>query len=151
MGDDRVLLVASSASDGHDPVPGHPEGPERLRAVLAGAHSLGLGDAMPVIEPRAARFDELAAVHDPRYVEALDELCRNGGGRLDADTAAGPGSWAAATMAAGAGLEAVARLRAGEAGAAFGAGGNSCSRTSARRAAAGPVPPGPGPPPPAPR
>jgi acetoin utilization deacetylase AcuC-like enzyme len=112
-------LVASTAADGHDPSPGHPERPERLRAVLDGARSIGLDDALLAIEPRPATFDELAAVHAPAYVEALERLCLAGGGWLDGDTAAGPGSWLAATTAAGAGLEAVARLQAGEAGAAF--------------------------------
>ena len=115
----RVLLVESSASGGHDPAPGHPERPERLAAVHEGATSLDLGDALRIVEARAATLEELAAVHAPRYLDALEELCRHGGGWLDGDTAAGPGSWLAATMAAGAGLEAVARLRAGEAGAAF--------------------------------
>jgi len=115
----RVLLMASSAADGHDPAPGHPERPERLRAVLDGAASIGLEGALEVVEPRAATFDELAAVHAPGYLDALEALCRRGGGWIDGDTAAGPGSWAAATVAAGAGLEAVTRLRAGEAQAAF--------------------------------
>ena len=119
MADHRVLVVASTAADGHDPAPGHPERPERLRAVLDGVATAGLDAAMTVLEPRPATFAELAAVHAPGYLHALEALCQRGGGWLDGDTAAGPGSWAAATMAAGAGLEAVARLRAGEATAAF--------------------------------
>ncbi|CAA9212290.1 MAG: Acetylspermidine deacetylase; Deacetylases, including yeast histone deacetylase and acetoin utilization protein [uncultured Acidimicrobiales bacterium] len=119
MTERRVLLVASSATLEHDPVPGHPEQPERQRAVLRGAASMGLGDALPSIEPRPATLDELAAVHAPGYLEALRQLCDRGGGWIDGDTAAGPASWAAAILAAGAGLEAVARLRAGEADAAF--------------------------------
>ncbi len=119
MGDRRVLLVASAATDLHDPAPGHPERPERLRAVLDGAASLDLGGLLPVIDPRPATLAELAAVHAPGYLDALESLCGGGGGWIDGDTAAGPGSWTAATVAAGAGLEAVARLRAGEADAAF--------------------------------
>ena len=119
MSDRRVLLVASSVTLEHDPVPGHPEQPERQRAVLRGAASLGLGDALPTIEPRPAMLDELAAVHAPGYLEALRQLRARGGGWIDGDTAAGPASWSAATLAAGAGLEAVSRLRAGEADAAF--------------------------------
>ena len=111
--------MASAAADAHDPAPGHPERPARLRAVLEGARSLQLGELLPTMEPRSATFDELAAVHAPGYVDALRNLCRSGGGQIDADTAVGPGSWEAATAAAGAGLEAVARLRAGEADAAF--------------------------------
>jgi len=119
MTDRRVLLVASATTLEHDPVPGHPEQPERQRAVLRGAASLGLGHSLPTIEPRPATLDELAAVHAPGYLDALRQLCARGGGRIDADTAAGPSSWTAATLAAGAGLEAVARLRAGGADAAF--------------------------------
>ncbi len=114
-----MLLVASPATLEHDPVPGHPEQPERQLAVLRGAASLRLGDALPSVEPRPATLDELAAVHASGYLEALRQLCARGGGWIDGDTAAGPASWAAATVAAGAGLEAVARLRAGEADAAF--------------------------------
>ena len=119
MADRRVLLVASPATLQHDPVPGHPEQPERQRAVLRGAASLGLGAVLPTIEPRPATLDELAAVHAAGYLDALRQLCDRGGGWIDGDTAAGPRSWAAASLAAGAGLEAVARLRAGEADAAF--------------------------------
>ena len=114
-----MLLVASPATLEHDPVPGHPEQPERQRAVLRGAATLALGHALSTVEPRAATLDELAAVHHPGYVDALRRLCSSGGGWIDGDTAAGPSSWAAATVAAGAGLEAVARLQAGEADAAF--------------------------------
>ncbi|MEJ7765383.1 MAG: histone deacetylase [Acidimicrobiales bacterium] len=120
MSDRRVLLVASPATLEHDPVPGHPEQPERQRAVLRGAVSLGLGDhLLPTIEPRPATIDELAAVHAPGYLDALRDLSARGGGWIDGDTAAGPASWTAASLAAGAGLEAVTRLRAGEADAAF--------------------------------
>jgi acetoin utilization deacetylase AcuC-like enzyme len=58
-------------------------------------------------------------VHLPEIVDALERFCRAGGGQIDADTAAGPESWDAALVAAGAGLDAVERLRAGEADAAF--------------------------------
>jgi acetoin utilization deacetylase AcuC-like enzyme len=52
-------------------------------------------------------------------VDALERFCQAGGGQIDADTAAGPESWEAALAAAGAGLDAVERLQAGEAEAAF--------------------------------
>ncbi len=53
---------------------------------------------------RDATIDELTLVHDARYVDALDEFARGGGGMLDADTVVAPGSFAAATRAAGCGL-----------------------------------------------
>ena len=64
---------------------------------------------MPV-EARLATVEELAAVHDARHVAAIEAFGAAGGGHLDADTAASAGSWDAARLAAGAGLEAVDRL-----------------------------------------
>jgi acetoin utilization deacetylase AcuC-like enzyme len=58
-------------------------------------------------------------VHAPAYLDAIERFCERGGGHLDPDTGACPASWAAAQLAAGAGLEAVARLERGEADAAF--------------------------------
>jgi acetoin utilization deacetylase AcuC-like enzyme len=52
-------------------------------------------------------------------VQALEELAVSGGGPIDGDTSCGPHSFDAALLAAGAGLEAVRRLDAGEGSAAF--------------------------------
>jgi acetoin utilization deacetylase AcuC-like enzyme len=69
--------------------------------------------------PRRATTDELCLVHERAYVRAIESFCEAGGGSLDADTVAGAASWEAALRAAGAGLDAAARLRAGEGGSAF--------------------------------
>jgi acetoin utilization deacetylase AcuC-like enzyme len=58
-------------------------------------------------------------VHPGGYVDALERFCAEGGGNLDPDTHVSPASWDAALLAAGAGLDAARRLRAGEADAAF--------------------------------
>jgi acetoin utilization deacetylase AcuC-like enzyme len=58
-------------------------------------------------------------VHDGAYVDALQEFCAEGGGMIDADTSASVASYEAALRASGAGPDAVARLLAGEAEAAF--------------------------------
>jgi len=71
------------------------------------------------VAPRPATTAELEAVHTPTYVAALERFCATGGGRLDADTVAVPGSWDAALLAAGAGPTAVEPLAAGAADAAF--------------------------------
>lgn len=71
------------------------------------------------VTPRPATRDELLAVHDAGFVEAIDSYCRSGGGAIDDDTVVVPGSWEAALVAAGAGPDVVGRLRAGEADAAF--------------------------------
>ena len=106
---------------GHDAGHGHPEAPERLRAVMAGvAVAEETADADLVRwTPRPATREELLAVHPAPYLDALERFCRSGGGSLDPDTGAGPESWDAATLAAGAGPDAVHRLRDGQADAAF--------------------------------
>lgn len=115
----RVLCESHPAFAAHHAGPGHPERPERLTAALAGIESLGLGDELVRVEPRRATVEEVAAVHDRAFVDALGRFCADGGGRIDADTAAGEESWDAALLAVGAGLDAVGRLRDGEADAAF--------------------------------
>ena len=114
-----MLFVTHPVYLDHDPGRGHPERPQRLLAVEAGVADAGLADEVRLAAPREATADELERVHAPEYVTALERFCRSGGGHLDRDTAAAPGSWEAALMAAGAGLEAADRLRAGEADAAF--------------------------------
>ena len=114
-----VLLGHDPGCDAHDPGPGHPERVERMAAVLRGARSAGLEDELVAFEPRPATLDEVAVVHDPSYVSALVERCATGGGELDPDTYITAGSCSVALRAAGAGLDAVARLDRGEAAAAF--------------------------------
>jgi acetoin utilization deacetylase AcuC-like enzyme len=103
----------------HDAGLGHPERPERLRAVHDGLTRAGLDDDLVPVAPRPATKAEIQLVHDDAYVEALERFCRSGGGRLDPDTRAGVASWDAALLAAGAGLSVVDRLDAGEFTAAF--------------------------------
>jgi acetoin utilization deacetylase AcuC-like enzyme len=103
----------------HDAGFGHPERPERLRAVHDGVARAGLEGEVVAVAPRPATKAEVGLVHDDGYVEALEQFCRSGGGRLDPDTGAGAASWDAALLAAGAGLSVVDRLDAGELTAAF--------------------------------
>jgi acetoin utilization deacetylase AcuC-like enzyme len=113
------LFVTHPAYLDHDPGRGHPERPQRLMAVEAGVVDAGLDGEVVFTSPREAEPADLERVHAPAYVAALERFCRAGGGHLDADTAVAPGSWEAALLAAGAGLEAADRLRAGDGEAAF--------------------------------
>jgi acetoin utilization deacetylase AcuC-like enzyme len=85
-----------------------------LTAVLRGAEAAGLGHELVWIEPEAATDTDLARVHSPTYIEAVERFCASGGGWLDGDTVAHTASFEAAALAAGAGLTAVQRLEAGE-------------------------------------
>ena len=104
----------------HRAGPGHPEAPERLAAVLVGtAQAEDAGADLLRWAPRPATRSELEAVHPAVYLDALESFCRSGGGSLDPDTGVAPESWDAALVAAGAGPDAVGRLRNGEGVAAF--------------------------------
>ena len=115
----RVLLETSPVFARHVAGIGHPEARERLDAVARGIDALDLGDDLVRVEPRPATRDELVTVHEPGFVDALEAFCAEGGGRIDSDTRGDEASWEAAVLAAGAGLDAAARLEAGEADAAF--------------------------------
>lgn len=94
---------------GHHPLPGHPEAPERLQAVLDGINQL---DAVDWLEARPATADELGRVHDAAWLkqlEAIEQRIEDDGGveTLDPDTRAARGSFRAARLAAGAAIQAV--------------------------------------------
>jgi len=114
-----LYLSAHPALDHHDTGAGHPERPERVPAALAGIRRAGLADALVELVPRSATRAELELVHDPSYLVLLEDFCEAGGGRLDADTVASDGSWAAALRAVGGALEAVKALTASDDGTAF--------------------------------
>jgi acetoin utilization deacetylase AcuC-like enzyme len=114
-----VLVETHEAYFDHNPGRSHPERPARLQAVLAGAREGAGADALEWVAPRAATRQELERVHSGAYLDAIEKFSASGGGRIDPDTAASEGTWRAAVLAAGAGLDAVDRLDGGEADAAF--------------------------------
>lgn len=114
-----VLYFTDPRFADHDTGPGHPERPARLVAVEEGLAAAGLGEALIRTAPRAATRDEVTRLHDPQLVDRIAEISSSGGGRLDPDTVASAGSFDAALLAAGAGLDAIERLDGGEADAAF--------------------------------
>ncbi len=79
-------------------MPGHPERPERLLAIeraLDEVEWLGWERR----EPPAIGEAELELVHSAEHVTFVRDLCRGGGGAIDADTYAGEASWEAALRA----------------------------------------------------
>jgi acetoin utilization deacetylase AcuC-like enzyme len=116
-----IALFTTVECDHHATPPWHPERSERLAAALAGIAEAELTDAVSWHQPRAAEVVELERVHDAAYVTSIERFCAGGGGDLDADTYASPGSWETARLAAGATLDAVEALRAGRCDLAFAA------------------------------
>ncbi len=105
----------------HDPrqgLPGHPEQPERLRAIEAALAERDWLGWERREAPRAGE-EELTLAHPRQHVEAIRELCRSGGGAIDVDTFAGESSWEAALRAAGGACEMVRQLLSTDAGIGF--------------------------------
>ena len=98
----------------HRPGEGHPERPERLRAVID-----SLSDAsdldIETFEAPLAEPEDLLRVHPKAFVERLFAAApRAGLSYLDPDTALSPGSLASARRAAGAVLLAMREVAAGQ-------------------------------------
>jgi acetoin utilization deacetylase AcuC-like enzyme len=98
-----VLVFDDPAMEPHDPGPGHPERPDRLRAARAGLTS---HPAVSWRTPQPATAADLGAVHDPEYVARVLAL-RGRRGMLDEDTYVSERSIDAALLAAGAVRDAV--------------------------------------------
>ncbi len=112
-----MLYFSHPACLEHDPregLFGHPENPDRLRAIKAAlAERDWLGWERR--EAPRAREEELMLVHPREHVEGIRELCRSGGGAIDADTYAGEASYEAALRAAGGACAMTRALLGGEA------------------------------------
>lgn len=95
----------------HDQGPGHPECPERLRAIDRALSEIA---APQVIPSRAATSAELLAVHTAAYVDRLESV-RGRAVDLDPDTRTSPGSVDAALLAAGTTVDLAVAVAAGQA------------------------------------
>ena len=112
-----TLLLSHPATLAHEMGPGHPERPDRIRAVLAaleGFEALQRGEA-----PMGSEAAILRA-HPQAYFDTLrDAAPKSGMVRLDADTAMNAGTWEAALRAAGGATAAVDAVMGGAAANAF--------------------------------
>jgi acetoin utilization deacetylase AcuC-like enzyme len=70
-------------------------------------------------ESPEVELPRLEAVHPSAYVDAIERLCRSGGGWIDADTVVSEGSWEAALHGAGGAVEMVSLLCSGAVPVAF--------------------------------
>ena len=106
-----VAVFTHPACLQHDPGPGHPETPARLRVLLERLRrepAIVLRDAAP------AHRSALLAVHGDAYLRSVEALSASGGGPLFLDTILSGQSWPAAVGAAGAVIAAVNHAHAGD-------------------------------------
>lgn len=97
-----ALLLSDPRFFQHRSAAYHPERPERLDAANAAIERARttFGFHFTHVEPRAVTDEELARVHEPRFVDAMRRL-RGSEGYIDADTFVGPSSVMTAELAAG--------------------------------------------------
>ena len=103
-----TALIYDEISLAHEVPAGHPEAPERLRAIMRLLQARVLLDHPNVVRlaSRPATDDELAAVHTRAHIATIEAAAQQAQPghlhRLDPDTYVGPRSAAAARMGAGA-------------------------------------------------
>jgi acetoin utilization deacetylase AcuC-like enzyme len=99
---------------------GHPERPERLRAIVEGLKQAGLwaSPSVRVVEPKPAEREEIELVHDAGYVSLVEKLSA-AERPIDGDTPAHKNTYELALLAAGGAIEAGRMVMSGEAQNAF--------------------------------
>ena len=116
-----TLLLHHAAFLEHLTPVGHPERPDRLRALHAALDHRDFS-ALKRMEAPLAEPEAVLLAHPERFLDAVRKaIPAEGITRIDPDTVASPGSWEAALRAVGAALAAVDAVATGDAANAFAA------------------------------
>jgi acetoin utilization deacetylase AcuC-like enzyme len=115
----RVEVIADARYRSHAGPTGHPERPERLRAVDAALEEFD--PAIARRAPRPAEPEELYAVHDRAHVAQVQRASAHAPAQLDPDTFVSAASYDVALLAAGASVDLALRVARGDARAGFAA------------------------------
>jgi len=114
-----TLLITHPVCLEHDTGEGHPERPDRLRAIEQALEAENFQMLARDAAPRA-EIEAIARVHPPEYIEAIRAATPTQGHTfIDADTSMSPGSYEAALRAAGGAIFAVDEVMTGKARNAF--------------------------------
>ena len=97
----KLHLVTHPKCQEHSAGFGHPERPERLEAIIEHLGKPPWEERVVWHEAPEATQEQLYRVHVPAYLDMVRESSRQGGARLDPDTATNSASWQAALRAAG--------------------------------------------------
>lgn len=100
----KVAFIYDDIFLKHETPPGHPESKERLISIINYLKKEGLWDKLIHVQPRKATEEEIALVHEPRYIEKIKN---SSAGYLDPDTYFSSNSYEVACYAVGAVLKAV--------------------------------------------
>jgi acetoin utilization deacetylase AcuC-like enzyme len=104
----------------HEMGSGHPESPQRLKAILAAIEASGLSSKLMLREAPEARREHLERVHDSEHVDLIfGSAPQRGYAYLDPDTSMNTKSLSAALRAAGGVVSATDLVMSGEAANAF--------------------------------
>ena len=109
-----TLLYSHPICIEHDPGRGHPECPDRLRAVMAGFEDEDFA-ALERLEAPVIDLKEIEQVHKPYYIdEIFANMPAEGRVTLDPDTSMSPASGEASRRAAGAVCDAIDKVMKGD-------------------------------------
>lgn len=109
----RSAIYTDDRMMDHETGQDHPESSTRLNMIRERLQKKGYFDYHRWMNKRVAKPEELALAHSPDYIQKIQKLSESGE-RLDPDTAVSTGSWEAARISAGGGLEAADLILAGE-------------------------------------
>ena len=116
----RTVLLTHPDCVLHEMGAGHPESPQRLRAILAAIEKAGLAGQLDRREAPEATREQLERVHESAHVDFVFESAPDKGyAYLDPDTSMNARSLSAALHAAGAVVAATDAVMSGEAKRAF--------------------------------
>jgi acetoin utilization deacetylase AcuC-like enzyme len=109
-----TLLVTHRACLNHITAAGHPERPDRLRAIEQALEAESFQNLAREQAPIGTK-EQIALCHPMNYIEAIEEATPDEGlVRLDADTSMSPGSYEAALRAVGGGVLAIDEVMQGK-------------------------------------
>ena len=92
---------------------GHPERPDRLRTCVSALESCEFSHKLNWLSPRSATEYELEWIHSKEHIDNVKQVCKSGGGYLDPDTPVCTESYDIALKSAGAWLDGVDEVLAG--------------------------------------
>jgi acetoin utilization deacetylase AcuC-like enzyme len=116
----QTVLLTHPDCVRHEMGAGHPESPQRLKAILAAIEAAGLAGRLDKREAPEATREELERVHEHEHIDLIfGSAPASGYAFLDPDTSMNASSLSAALRAAGALVKATDLVLAGEAKRAF--------------------------------